>query len=159
MAHVGKQWKLQFRRDLARVASNQQAYPEAYLIAGIAGAGSIGSAMPTTPWLVINTETNNQPPMVWLSEVQIVNGVPVHVSIEIPDPYIISQSDIVLRVLKLGNVVIYKSTNQTNPLSGPSPGLWLTVGGTVDAQGSEFHTGSSPPALGGHAATWADYNP
>lgn len=159
MAHVGKFYKLQFRRDLAAVFNNNGAYPEAYMIGGIAGFGPIGSRMPTDPWQVINLLKDNQPPMIWVSDDQIVNGLPVHVRIDIIDSWHLGQSDIVLRVFKNVADLIYQQTMRCNPLSGPQPGLWFTVSATVDVETPEYNSHGLGFSVSGHAATWTEYNP
>jgi hypothetical protein len=67
MAHVGKQYKLAFRRDLSQHFTNATGLPEAFDIVNTAFELPNGSLWPSTTFRCVNTAKLGQPPMTWLS--------------------------------------------------------------------------------------------
>lgn len=75
MAHVGKLYKLQFRRDLAMVANNVNAWAEAYFFNVLGIFGAKGQWFSNQNPICINTAKESQPPMTWSSYVFSNHGI------------------------------------------------------------------------------------
>ncbi len=74
MAHTGKTYKLQFRRDLHLDLQNVDGWPEAFLINWQGLVTPFGSGISTGSFLCVNLLTSNQPPMVWVSASTLFDG-------------------------------------------------------------------------------------
>jgi|SRR5215471_9858869 len=86
MAHVGKRYKLQFRRDLHRDSFNDRAWPEAWKLLVEDFAGLKGSLLDGLTVIVIDLRKNDQPPMVWESDPIPIGGLTFTYRLVIADP-------------------------------------------------------------------------
>lgn len=159
MAHLGKAYKVQFRRDLSREALNRNGYPEAYRFSasGFTGAVAIDFLNNLVP--LINLATNAQPPMRWQSATRTAGGVNYNARLIIDDPFNLPNSTLTFVVRDLTHSVDLFSMNKAvNTYAGVPAGQSSFSGRPFTdsplwkASGADFFWNTD--ALG-----WRDYNP
>ncbi len=88
MAHSGRLYKLQFRRDLHLDLKNPFGYPECFLIA-LANLGTpFGNFSFSDTFSCVDLLTSNQPPMIWASPWTVVLSHMYRLTLTIDDPAI-----------------------------------------------------------------------
>jgi len=159
MAHIGKLYKLQFRRDLANVTDNRNAYPEAMLFKEDNMDGPIGLAIGAHRVLLVNVAKNNQPPMKWVSSPATVAGVTYTVTFSLSDPFDTSSTNVDLQVVNVGTGAILMHWSSGPPMFGNAPARMANDGGTVITQTPLCNIPSTIPSWEYDAAGWTAYNP
>lgn len=86
MAHVGKLYKLAFRRDLGNVSRNYNSWPEAFRYSQNSSSGPVYVDNRDNLIPLINVAKDGQPPMVWTSNPRIYAGRPYTMRWSILDP-------------------------------------------------------------------------
>lgn len=86
MAHIGKSYKLQFRRDLADTRNNRDGYPECFGLVLENVDGSIGTMIDRQLYQLVNVEKDSQPPMQWKNESIVVAGTLLKFYATVVDP-------------------------------------------------------------------------
>lgn len=86
MAHAGKFYKLQFRRDLSMNMAHKIGWAEAYNVVQTGLAGAFGTFIQNREYLCINKRMNNQPPMVWTSAPYDDGGRETFMELFVNDP-------------------------------------------------------------------------
>lgn len=159
MAHIGKSYKLQFRRDLANVTNNRLAYPEAFRWSSSNTNGAVAADLINHVVPLVNTATNAQPPMVWQSAPRTAGGVSYIARLTLDDPFDISKCTFKFEVIQ-------------QPI-GPNLFTFTVSGGHLNGDPSGFNgsatTGFTDSPLyrivAGNffwnmsALGWAGYNP
>lgn len=140
MAHIGKFWKLQFRRDLANVSNNREAWPEAYTVEvfSVGGIPAFNGGIP--PQLCINKLTVTQPPMVWTSEAFVHLGKTYTWNLTFVDPWNAS-SNTGNGHLRLTEATLGVVIDGDYPFTGGFP---TQMGGFMAAPPGTFQPGYEP---------------
>lgn len=159
MAHVGKFYKLQFRRDLANVLNNVNAYPEAMLWDQSNLGGPLGIDVRDHQPILINLAKDNQPPMVWESVVRHAGGIDYTVRLTINDPFNIPASTLRVQVLDANTAATYFNWVQQlkSPSSTPSGWSGVSFAAFIDTPQYKILGGSF--LWDWRAAAWSVYNP
>lgn len=89
MAHAGKFYKVQFRRDLHLEFPNSVGWAEAYDVRQDGIIGVFGHFISSRVYRCINVQKNNQPPMVWQSPLYNDGGRDTYMKLTVPDPLIV----------------------------------------------------------------------
>lgn len=159
MAHVGKFYKLQFRRDLAQVPNHAQGWPEAFRYSQSNTSGAIAADAINNVVPLINLAKNSQPPMIWLSDIRTVGGIPYRMRITIADPLNSDKPDFKFEVFNsttLANIFNFSKAPGTVAY-GPS--------GTHGSEAGTFADSTNWKIVGGGflwntaALPWSLYNP
>ncbi len=92
MAHAGKFYKVQFRRDLKLEFPNYVGWAEAYNVRQEGIIGTFGHFISNRVYQCVNLATNNQPPMIWQSPLYNDGGRNTYMRMTVPDP-LVAQPD------------------------------------------------------------------
>lgn len=159
MAHLGKQYKLQFRRDLAFVTNNRNAYPEGMLFGATGLSGAVGNDIDSFPPLCVNLLADSQPPMIWTSDILHAGGIDYTVTVTITAPEIAATANVAVEVKDANTGAIYLSFSTAAKLFTPS---FSTMGGIITAgftDSPQCKASSGSFFWGWNAALWSQYSP
>lgn len=159
MAHVGKFWKLAFRRDLANATGNAQAWAEGYALINNAFLTADGSLFPQIEFRVLNLLKDGQPPMVWVSDATPSPFGNLVATWTLTDPQIKFGISGSLRIVSTPAFYVWESPAKVDSLTDGEGGL---LGGTSDWK--QTNGGGMPHRLADisfscEALRWADYPP
>lgn len=159
MAHLGKHYKVQFRRDLHGDVNNDAGYPEAF---GVEWDDLLTpfsfSGLPIL-FQCINLAKENQPPMIWTSGWYPFDGVMWRTSIELEHPTerIGTVQDVIYELeCSTGGIVIAGSGKYTVQNYSSLQTNAFSFVGTV---ASGYQWGTFTQTLNCNALGWAAYNP
>lgn len=159
MAHIGKLYKLQFRRDLSRERNNRNGYPEAFRWSqsNVTGAVAIDVVSNLVP--MVNLATDSQPPMTWQSATRLAGGVHYNLRWIIDDPFNIPDSTALFVVRDLDHSVDLFSfpLSRKGYAATPSAFSGQTVGHYMDS--SLWRVVAGTFFWNVAALNWANYNP
>jgi hypothetical protein len=159
MAHVGKFYKLQFRRDLNFAPPNVQGWPEAATWNIDAGVGVMAAALRAVPVPCFNLLKTNQPPMVWTSAARPFATFHYKYIVSISNPQDLSLTEIRFQVQRQEDgVILFDLTDPGHHPTGlPSQLFWgSNIGGSFVAPW--YGPGSGQTAVF-EAMGWGAYNP
>ncbi len=128
MAHKGKFYKLQFRRDLASTINNNFAYPEAVRWSSSNVQGAVALDIVNRQPLLLNLLREGQPPMVWTTGVETVAGISYVASLTIINPFETVGASLRFHVVDATSGIIYFDFSTTQKLSGASFAGWSGIG-------------------------------
>lgn len=159
MAHVGKRWKLQFRRDLWSVGFNADHWAEAYRYQqtpafGVVAADFLSSTVP-----LVNLLTNDQPPMVWRSGPRVAAGITYDVIYSQTEPNFPDLRVVTFTVKDLTHGVDLFRFNTIAGLLGGGPAQTSVTSQAVSLESPLWNTGGQSFIWRVDAMTWAEYNP
>ncbi len=159
MAHVGRQYKLQFRRDLANVTNNVNAYPEAFRWGMSNAAGPVANDFLNNVVPLINLATDAQPPMVWQSDPRAIAGINYIGKLTITDPFDPQAQKFALEVKDTGSGAILFSYTPPAIVRGYFTSTVSGFANTNFTDSALFRVvaGSFLWSIG--ALGWNDYNP
>jgi hypothetical protein len=159
MAHIGKNYKLQFRRDLANVRNNRDAFPEAFKWSNSNASGDVASDFLNNLVPLVNLMTDAQPPMVWTSDVRTVGSIGYHALLVISDPLDPTKFRIDFKLLQQGTgaILFGYSPPAGTPSYFPSGFNSFTSTGYQDSVHYKIVGGGFFWSLG--ALGWNQYNP
>jgi hypothetical protein len=159
MAHVGRSYKLQFRRDLHLNVNNDQGFPEAFNARMTGFSGAKGSLLAAALFQPVNLAKSNQPPMIWTSSVVVSSGFHWRLSIEsVAVPWrsgTAQQWLIELEEIGVGVAIVGVFNDPIASYSAIS----ATPDGTLVHYAPGYAGGPPLSRCLAAAASWATYNP
>ncbi len=159
MAHVGKRYKLQFRRDLALNVVNRDAYPEGAFLSVASLGGVVGDRIQQNDIIVANLLTDAQPPMVWTSGIVVVSSVPFHAQVTLDGFNGIDKPFGRLKIIReITGAILFDSGESVSRQDGPPFNCGWQCG-VPPTQTALCHILGATFAFGMMAAEWVDYNP
>jgi hypothetical protein len=159
MAHIGRDYKLQFRRDLAQVRNNQDAYPEAFRFTQDVGFGAVFQDNRNHIVPLVNTSTVDQPPMIWISQPRPVGGRDYRMRLTINDPFHIGQDSVIFEVFYIAPItMLYKFICPAGAWNGV-PDHLNGHPGVVVIDDPLWGSGGPDDVWQTFALGWRDYNP
>lgn len=157
MAHAGKIYKLQFRRDLQMQLNTGPGWAEAFSSNVLNVGGAKGVLILTNDWRPVNLLKDGQPPMIWTSFPYSNAGITWRLRLTLNDP--LAQGAFPFEWLceiieqGVGVVITWRCPFFPGTYSGPS--AQRTLGSVVVTPGYvEVGTGI---AIASQAARWAVY--
>jgi hypothetical protein len=159
MAHVGKFYKLQFRRDLSSVTNNTQAWPEGATWSVVGLGGVVGHLLNNNPIRVYNLLTDSQPPMVWTSDIEVVAGIPIVYHVTLYDPWILGEASFEFGITHALSGVILFHQPQSGPSINGSRSNAFWFGTFPDLTTPEINAPLGKPDAAFKALPWSSYNP
>lgn len=159
MAHVGKLYKLQFRRDLSRVSNNAGGYPEAFRWGASNFTGAVADDFLNNVVPLINLAKDPQPPMQWQSDTRHIAGISYNARFVVDDPFNMPDSSLTFVVRDLTHSVdLFTFFSAANSYSGRPSGMsGLATTGFMDSPLFKNIAGSFLWAAA--AMGWNTYNP
>lgn len=159
MAHIGKFYKLQFRRDLALNYLNHHAFPEGALASSTSLGGTVGGGFAGKTFLLVNLLKDNQPPMVWSADNHVVNGVRLIIIFTIKEKPDRAPIPVELEIKRWSTGgTLFKAQGTSGPLGFDPPEYLLTFFPPF-VQTPEISGSSGGVGWGMSAADWSAYNP
>lgn len=159
MAHVGKLYKLQFRRDLSGEPNNRNGWPEAAIVDIVGVAGPQAAICSGLPYLCLNLLTNSQPPMVWRSDDYVLNGKSVYKLVTVSSPPDSQLRSSVWQIKETATgIILFEVQIAAGDWNG-SPSLMTLPVANVTVESPGVHRQFPHVSLEWHAARWAIYNP
>lgn len=159
MAHVGRMYKLQFRRDLYNGVNYVDGWPECYVLGLRNMGGSVGGVLQHIVVQAVNLLTDIQPPMFWISDADVYGGIPCFLILRIDDPYPTSASTITIAVVRQDTgQVLYKDVLLPVPRN-QSPRSLSGGSGHPPVETPECHQLFGSGTMRADAAPWEIYNP
>jgi hypothetical protein len=162
MAHVGKHYKLQFRRDLyAGVLNHEWAFPECYRLTVEGISGQVGAILNRHEWFCVNKHMNDQPPMVWQSVAESFSFGNAFAIFTIADPLKVTMDELlftfeIFTVYSAAPGIAAVFNNQGDLYT---PSLVQGVVPAAEVFTGDFFTCERALILTGGAAGWDVYPP
>ncbi len=159
MAHVGKNYKVQFRRDLSSKENNRDGWPEAFDFNSSDFGGTLGFPLNHLAVKLFNLLTDAQPPMVWTSDPVTVGGVPLRFILSVNEPSFLTTATTELEIIRTDTgVTLFKSTGPTLHPEGTFGDIHC-FNDTFPVQTSLISALGDPMAYHAIALQWGAYNP
>lgn len=159
MAHVGKFYKLQFRRDLAATSNNNDGYPEAFGISMEVLDGSLGHLISGHQYTIVNLLMNNQPPMVWRSGSILVGGTPIEITASVDPPQQVPDAIWTVTIKHAVTGYSYFEITLIPLPLGSSFSVWQFFTAVPTHETTEIHRLGGGIRAGARALGWNSYNP
>jgi hypothetical protein len=159
MAHVGKDYRLQFRRDLALNVFNVNAFAEAYDVLTFTWGGLKGSTLNGVTFQVINVSKAAGVSMTWQSRATPVAGRTFTLNVELVDatkvplgtcPVRVTMTELVDGLVWFDNLIFGPSHYFRLQATGIGAPAFLAPGYTAPFGSIAFD---------GPFADWTSYNP
>lgn len=159
MAHIGRFYKLQFRRDLASTPNNVDAYPEAFGVVIENVTGPVGTAIDRNRYQLVNLLTNAQPPMIWKNDSIVVASIRTEWTAKIMSPFVAAEASWEIKIVDfVSRAVLFRLIPPVG-VAGLRFSNWSWPPFAPTDQSSQCHALGTNVSCSAAAEPWNRYNP
>jgi hypothetical protein len=159
MAHVGKKYKLWFRRDLSINRKNVDGWAECYVCRASGFAGTDSSIWNQSFWQCVNLTKGAVPDREWVSEYRIINGVEYRLRWSITNNINLGSDSVRVYMERktLGTILSFDARDVSTPYEYQIRNWGFKIAETAPVTPARLRLAGGGMAAA--AAEWAIYNP